>query len=94
MNIWQGISKKAPTNKQKNQLGNAAPNTGITGDNEQPDAKSGDNNSAGRISFIKQFKGCYLSIYSVFESKFNELILSPLHICSFIVTIGNIFMLL
>jgi hypothetical protein len=30
--IWQGISKNAPPNKQKNQPGNAAPNTGIAGE--------------------------------------------------------------
>jgi hypothetical protein len=46
--IWQGISKNAPPNKQKNQPGNAAPSTGIAGESEQPVSGKTSSSRAGR----------------------------------------------
>ncbi|BBK10478.1 hypothetical protein KAM644c_08040 [Klebsiella quasipneumoniae subsp. quasipneumoniae] len=42
------MSKNAPPNKQKNQPGNAAPNTGIAGESEQPVSGKTSSSRAGR----------------------------------------------
>ncbi len=61
------MSKNTPPNKQKNQPGNAAPNTGIAGDKEQPEMKGAVNNSAGGASFAIRFKGGYLRAHIIVE---------------------------
>ncbi len=55
------MSKSAAPDKQKNQPGNTAPNTGIAGDNEQPESVNSENKSVGHASFIMRFNNQYLS---------------------------------
>lgn len=59
------ISSNAPPKKQKNQPGNAAPNTGMAGDKEQPETAKRSNNNAGRARFTICFKGRYLNVHAI-----------------------------